>query len=150
AIGGANLKQARASTTANEDVQKLSRLWLQIQHLLAAFLLLSIVLLPGFVQLGQEDANINISHGFSLLMILSLTRRLMASKQPSGTVTQQAFRSLTQVLDDLSGGLLPRHQPYPFACINMGEIVVLAGDGLCKLLARFIGLGKRIDVGVPL
>ena len=28
AIGGANLKQARASTAANEDVQELSRLWL--------------------------------------------------------------------------------------------------------------------------
>src|SRR5947209_6922210 len=81
AIGGANLKQTRTSTTANEDAQKLSRLWLQIQHLLAALLLLGIVLLPCFVQLGQEDANINISHGFSLLTNLSLARRLMASRQ---------------------------------------------------------------------
>src|SRR5207237_2726242 len=76
-------------------------------------------------------------------------RRLMASKQQSATVTQQVFRSFTQVLDDLSGGLLPRHQPYRFACINMGEIVVLAGDGFDKLLTRFASLRECIDVGVP-
>jgi hypothetical protein len=40
----------------------------------------------------------------------------MAIKQQSGTVTQQAFCSITQVSDDVSGGLLPSHQPYGFAC----------------------------------
>jgi len=34
----------------------------------------------------------------------------MAFKQQSGTVTQQAFRSIAQVLNDISGGLLPGHQ----------------------------------------
>src|SRR6266852_6457521 len=74
----------------------------------------------------------------------------MAIKQQSGTVTQQAFRSLTQLKDDVSSGLLPGHQSHRFACIDIGEIVVLAGDRLCKLLTRFVGLRERIDVGVPL
>ncbi len=51
----------RASTAANQDVQKLSRFWLQIQHFFGVLLLLSVMLLPRFVQLGQEGANIPIS-----------------------------------------------------------------------------------------
>jgi hypothetical protein len=73
----------------------------------------------------------------------------MALKQQSGTVTQQALRSLTQLKDDVSGGLLLSYQAHRFACIDIGEIVVLAGDRLCKLLTRFVGLRECIDVGVP-
>ncbi len=54
------------------------------------------------------------------------------------------------MLDDVCGRLLSGHQSHRFACIDIGEIVVLAANGLCKLLTRFVGLWKRIDLGVPL
>jgi hypothetical protein len=57
-------EEPRASTAAYEDVEELSRLQLQIQHFLAALLLPVIIPLPHFVQLGQEGANISVSHGF--------------------------------------------------------------------------------------
>ena len=90
--------------------------------------------------------------GFSLssLSLLFFTRCVLTFKQPGGTVTQQAFRSIAQVLNDISGGLLPGHQSYRFACIDIGELVVLAGDRLCKLLTRFVGLWERINMGMPL
>src|SRR6266478_1599754 len=53
------------------------------------------------------------------------------------------------MLDNISGGLLSRHQSHRFACINIGELVVLASDRLGKLLTRFVGLRERIDVSVP-
>ena len=73
----------------------------------------------------------------------------MAFKQHSGTATQQAFRSIPQVLDDVSSRLLLCYQPHRFAGIDISEIIVLAGDRLCKLLTRFVGLRECIDVGVP-
>jgi hypothetical protein len=55
----------------------------------------------------------------------------MTFKQQRGTFAKKAFRSVTQMLDDVSGGLLLGHQSYCFTCIHTGELVVLAGDGLC-------------------
>jgi hypothetical protein len=49
----------------------------------------------------------------------------MAFKQQNRTVARHASRSITQVTDDLSGGLLLDHQSHSFACIDIGEIVVL-------------------------
>src|SRR6058998_3819139 len=72
--------------------------------------------------------------------LLFFSRCFRTSKQQSGTVTQQALSSITQVLDDVSGGLLPVHQSHRCACIDIGKIVVLAGNGLEKLLTRFVGL----------
>jgi hypothetical protein len=54
-------------------------------------------------------------------------------KQQRETVTQQAFRSLTKVLDNISGGLLLSHQSHRFTCIDIGEIIVLAGSGVLAL-----------------
>jgi hypothetical protein len=51
-IGGADFKDPCAKTAADQYMQKLSRLWFQIQHLLAAFLFLGVVLLPSFIQLA--------------------------------------------------------------------------------------------------
>src|SRR5713226_2402223 len=61
-----------------------------------------------------------------------LTRCSGRFEQTGETAAQQTFCSLTQVPDDLSGGLLPGHQPHSFTGIDEGKAVVLGGNRLCK------------------
>ena len=81
---------------------------------------------------------------------LFLAWGFVALKQQSGTLVQQALSAITQMLDDISGRLLPGDESYCLACIDIGEVVILAGNGLRELLVRFPGLGEFIDAAVPL
>lgn len=74
----------------------------------------------------------------------------MVIQQEGAAVAQEALCAVTELLDNLCGGLLVRHQSYRLACIDIGKIVILTGDGLCELLTRFTGLLEFIDVSVPL
>ena len=75
---------------------------------------------------------------------LSLLQELAA------TVTEQLFRAIPQLADDIRGRLFSLHQSHCFACIDIGKIVILSGNRLRELLTRCAGLWKGIDMGVPL
>src|SRR5690348_14734440 len=72
AVGGADLEQTCTPGTANEDVQELCCIRLQVQHFFASLLLLGIILCSAFVQFSQESTNFSIVHEFlSFVIILS-------------------------------------------------------------------------------
>src|SRR5579875_864960 len=65
AIGGANLKHVGAPGTEHENVQKLCCIGFQVQHFLAAFVHLGIILRAFFVEFVEDGANAGVLHGDS-------------------------------------------------------------------------------------
>ena len=68
----------------------------------------------------------------------------------AATVTEQSFRAIPQLADNVRGGLFSLYQSHCFACIDIGKIVILSSNRLRELLTRCTGLWEGIDVGVPL
>src|SRR5438128_311028 len=70
----------------------------------------------------------------SIVVCCFCIKYLVMFKERLKTVTEQLFRSIAQLTDDFSCGLLLLHQTHCLACIDVGQIIVLALDSLCKLL----------------
>src|SRR5438270_6435775 len=82
------------------------------------------------------------------LTFLRLLRWLC--KQSGETTAQQAFRTISWLLDNFSGWSLSPHHPHRFSCIDMSEVVVFVRNRFCKLLARAPILSERVNLMVPL